>query len=55
MITDPAQADAIVREGRADIVSLARESLRNPHWALHAASVLGAEGSWPRQYLRAKG
>lgn len=54
LITDPAQADAIVREGRADVVLLAREMLRNPHWPLHAAQALGAEGPWPPQYVRAK-
>ncbi len=55
LITDPAQADARVREGRADVVLLARASLRDPHWPLHAAKALGAEGAWPKQYLRAKG
>lgn len=54
MITEPAQADALVREGRADIVLVGRESLRDPHWPLRAARVLGAEAAWPRQYLRAR-
>ncbi|MEO6991547.1 MAG: NADH:flavin oxidoreductase/NADH oxidase [Candidatus Baltobacteraceae bacterium] len=54
MIVDPHQADAIVREGRADVVILARELLRDPYWPLRAATALGADGPWPVQYLRAK-
>jgi len=53
MITDPHQADAIIAEGRADMVFLAREMLRDPYWPLHAAIALGAAESWPVQYLRA--
>jgi 2,4-dienoyl-CoA reductase-like NADH-dependent reductase (Old Yellow Enzyme family) len=54
MITTPAQAEEIVADGRADLVLLARELLRDPHFALRAASALSAEGPWPRQYLRAR-
>ncbi len=54
MITEPAQADAIVRTGQADIVLLARELLRQPYWPLRAATELGQDGPWPRQYLRAR-
>ena len=54
MITDPAQAEAIVTEGDADLVFLARELLRNPRWPLAAASALGAEGPWPAPYLRGR-
>jgi 2,4-dienoyl-CoA reductase-like NADH-dependent reductase (Old Yellow Enzyme family) len=53
LITTPEQADAIVREGRADCVLLAREMLRDPYWPLHAAAALGHPVSWPVQYLRA--
>lgn len=53
LITEPAQADAIVREGRSDLVLLARELLRDPHWPLRAARELGVEITWPSQYLRA--
>ena len=53
MITDPAQADQIVRNGEADIVLLAREMLRDPYWPLHAAQALGQTVPWPAQYLRA--
>jgi 2,4-dienoyl-CoA reductase-like NADH-dependent reductase (Old Yellow Enzyme family) len=54
LITAPEQADHIIRTGQADLVLLAREMLRNPYWPLAAASRLGQEGPWPRQYLRAK-
>jgi 2,4-dienoyl-CoA reductase-like NADH-dependent reductase (Old Yellow Enzyme family) len=53
MITEPAQADGIVAGGEADLVMLAREMLRDPYWAVHAAAVLGEEAAWPKQYLRA--
>ena len=54
LITDPRQADDVVREGRADLVLLARELLRNPHWPLAAARELGVDGPWPPQYERAR-
>jgi 2,4-dienoyl-CoA reductase-like NADH-dependent reductase (Old Yellow Enzyme family) len=54
MITEPAQAEAIVAGGQADLVLLAREMLRDPYWPLHAARVLGADAGWPNQYLRAR-
>jgi 2,4-dienoyl-CoA reductase-like NADH-dependent reductase (Old Yellow Enzyme family) len=54
LITDPHQADAIVRSGEADLVLLAREMLRRPHWPLLAADALGEAGPWPPQYLRAR-
>jgi 2,4-dienoyl-CoA reductase-like NADH-dependent reductase (Old Yellow Enzyme family) len=55
LITAPAQADAIVREGKADVVLLARELLRDPHWPLRAAQVLGLKDAMrpPLQYARA--
>jgi 2,4-dienoyl-CoA reductase-like NADH-dependent reductase (Old Yellow Enzyme family) len=53
LITEPSQADAIVRSGQADVVLLARELLRDPYWPLRAARELGAEVAWPSQYLRA--
>jgi 2,4-dienoyl-CoA reductase-like NADH-dependent reductase (Old Yellow Enzyme family) len=54
MITDPAQADHIIRTGQADLVFLARQLLREPYWPLHAARALGQEVQWPPQYERAK-
>ena len=53
LITEANQANAIVEQGDADLVLLARELLRDPYWPLHAASVLGESASWPVQYLRA--
>jgi len=53
LITEPEQADAIVRRGQADCVFLARELLRDPYWPLHAAQRLGHPSPWPVQYLRA--
>lgn len=53
MITDPAQADHIIRSGRADVVLLAREMLRDPYFALRAARELKQVVPWPVQYSRA--
>jgi 2,4-dienoyl-CoA reductase-like NADH-dependent reductase (Old Yellow Enzyme family) len=53
MITEPVQADTIVRTGQADLVLLAREMLRDPYWPLRAASRLQREVAWPVQYARA--
>jgi 2,4-dienoyl-CoA reductase-like NADH-dependent reductase (Old Yellow Enzyme family) len=54
LITEAEQAEAILQDGSADIVLLARELLRDPYWPLHAATALGAEVAWPVQYQRAK-
>jgi 2,4-dienoyl-CoA reductase-like NADH-dependent reductase (Old Yellow Enzyme family) len=53
MITEPRQADCIIREGHADLVLLAREFLRDPYFPLHAAKSLGVEVSAPVPYKRA--
>ncbi len=53
LITEPEQANAIIAEGDADLVLLARAMLRDPYWPVHAAAALGEEASWPKQYLRA--
>ncbi len=53
MITEPRQADEIIRSGQADLVLLAREFLRDPYWPLHAASALGLDPQPPVQYQRA--
>ncbi|WP_033822872.1 NADH:flavin oxidoreductase/NADH oxidase [Kitasatospora sp. MBT63] len=50
LITEPEQAERILRDGHADAVMLGRELLRNPYWAHDAARALGAERRWPRQY-----
>lgn len=53
MITDPVQADHIVRTGQADLVLLAREMLRDPYFPLRAGRELRQSMAWPVQYLRA--
>jgi 2,4-dienoyl-CoA reductase-like NADH-dependent reductase (Old Yellow Enzyme family) len=53
LIATPRQAEAIVAEGKADMVALARAMLDDPHWGWHAAQLLGAEVARPRQYQRA--
>jgi 2,4-dienoyl-CoA reductase-like NADH-dependent reductase (Old Yellow Enzyme family) len=54
LIADPHQAEAILTEGEADMVALARGFLDDPHWVWHAAEALGAEATYPPQYLRSK-
>jgi 2,4-dienoyl-CoA reductase-like NADH-dependent reductase (Old Yellow Enzyme family) len=53
LITEPRQAEKILEAGQADAVFLARELLRNPHWAQQAAAELDDDVYWPDQYLRA--
>ena len=55
MITQAQHADEIVRNGRADVVLLGRESLRDPQWPLRAARALGHADAapGPLQYHRA--
>jgi NADPH2 dehydrogenase len=52
MIVSPKQAEAIVAEGKADMIAMARAFLDDPHWGWHAAQVLGAEVERPPQYQR---
>lgn len=55
LLTEAAQVNAIIADGRADVAMIGRESLRNPNFPLHAALELGAEiDYWPAQYTRAK-
>jgi 2,4-dienoyl-CoA reductase-like NADH-dependent reductase (Old Yellow Enzyme family) len=54
LITAPEMAEEIVANGRADMVILGRELLRNPYWPLQAARALGQELAWPVQYQRAR-
>lgn len=53
-ITKADQAESILQKGKADLVLLAKELLRNPYFALNAARDLGEDVEWPVQYLRAK-
>ena len=54
LITDPRQAEAIVADGQADLVALARGLLWDPRWPWHAAAELGASVSAPKPYWRAQ-
>lgn len=59
LITEAAQAERIIAEGSADLVAIAREVLRDPFWAAHAAEQLGDAdfAAWPEPYgwwLRAR-
>lgn len=52
LITTPEQANAIVANGEADMVALARAFLDDPHWPWHAAAALGVDIDYVRQYAR---
>jgi 2,4-dienoyl-CoA reductase-like NADH-dependent reductase (Old Yellow Enzyme family) len=52
MITTPEEGEAIVREGKADVVALARAMLADPRWPWRAAATLGADFAPPPQYAR---
>jgi 2,4-dienoyl-CoA reductase-like NADH-dependent reductase (Old Yellow Enzyme family) len=53
LIATPKQAEAVVADGKADMVALGRAFLDDPHWGWHAATALGAAVARPKQYLRA--
>ncbi|MDL1902491.1 NADH:flavin oxidoreductase/NADH oxidase [Anaerolineae bacterium CFX9] len=52
LISEPEHADALIREGKADLVLLGRAMLRDPYWAHHAARQLmgHADALLPPQY-----
>jgi 2,4-dienoyl-CoA reductase-like NADH-dependent reductase (Old Yellow Enzyme family) len=52
LITDPDHAEAIIADGEADAIALARALLYNPHWPWHAAAKLGADIIAPKPYWR---
>jgi len=54
MITEPEQAEAIIANGQADAIALARAMLYDPRWPWHAAAKLGAQVDAPRQYWRSQ-
>lgn len=54
MITTPQQCEDILQSNKADIVILARQMLRDPYFALHAARELNVDVKWPVQYERGK-
>ena len=53
LIVSPGQAEAVIAEGRADLVAIGREALLDPNWPVRAAVALGADVDWerwPQQY-----
>ncbi|WP_449235201.1 NADH:flavin oxidoreductase/NADH oxidase [Azospirillum doebereinerae] len=52
LILDGPQAEAILRDGRADLVAIGREALADPNWPLRARQQLTGDGNfdgWPEQ------
>jgi 2,4-dienoyl-CoA reductase-like NADH-dependent reductase (Old Yellow Enzyme family) len=54
LITDPEQAETILREGQADMVAMARAILYDARWPWHAAAALGGQVDVPEQYWRSQ-
>ncbi|HAX96474.1 MAG TPA: oxidoreductase [Prolixibacteraceae bacterium] len=54
LITSISQAEEILNADHADLILIARESLRNPYFGLTAGNELAEEVDWPVQYIRAK-
>ncbi|MDP6822934.1 MAG: NADH:flavin oxidoreductase/NADH oxidase [Dehalococcoidia bacterium] len=54
LITEARHAEDVLESGKADVIFLGRELLRNPYWPLHAAIGLGDDTPWPHQYIRSK-
>jgi len=54
LIQDPHHAEAILCEGKADMVALGRGILNDPRWPWHAAEALGEVIDVPFQYGRAR-
>lgn len=53
MIVDAGQAEAVLQEGKADLIALGREALFDPYWAHHAATALGVDPGyqrWPERH-----
>lgn len=48
LITEPAQAEAVLEEGKADLIAIAREALFDPNWALKAELDLAGAPAWSR-------
>jgi 2,4-dienoyl-CoA reductase-like NADH-dependent reductase (Old Yellow Enzyme family) len=52
LITEPAQAESILRNGDADMIALARAFLFNPRWGWRAAAELGGVVQANERYWR---
>ncbi|CDH54394.1 xenobiotic reductase [Lichtheimia corymbifera JMRC:FSU:9682] len=53
MITEPIEAEKVLKENKADYVLLARGLLRDPNWTMRAARELGVRVKWAGQYEHA--
>ena len=54
MLSGATESNRILEDGKADMIYLGRELLRNPYWMLSAAMELNVDLEWPKQYERAK-
>ncbi|TKB98772.1 NADH:flavin oxidoreductase/NADH oxidase [Pedobacter cryophilus] len=54
LITTAQEAESILQQGKADMIFMAREFIRDPYFALRAAHQLEANVKWPIQYERGK-
>lgn len=52
MIVDAHQAEAILTQGKADLIAIGREALFDPYWAHHAAQTLNADPGYAQWPLR---
>jgi len=52
IITDPLQAEQVIRDGAADMVALGRGMTYNPRWAWHAGEAMREPVKFPPQYAR---
>jgi 2,4-dienoyl-CoA reductase-like NADH-dependent reductase (Old Yellow Enzyme family) len=52
MIVDASQAEAVLAEGKADLIALGREALFDPYWPHHAALTLGVDPGYERWPVR---
>lgn len=53
LILDGPQAEAILQNGQADLVAIAREAIHDPFWPRHQAQAMGVDldfAQWPEQY-----
>jgi len=54
LITEAEQAESIIANNEADVISIARAMLYDPRWPWHAAATLGASVDAPKQYWRSQ-
>lgn len=54
LITRAEMAEQLLKDGKADLIALGRELLRNPYWPLYAAHDLKEDIEWPQQYERGR-